>query len=211
MRPKAAASSESGSPWGIDRAGGKKLALEFSGQQWAVIMKNFSAVTYAILVALAPALLLAAEPSAAPVKVQERDLIGAWRLVYTEMKTLDGRTFPNPTYGPNPHGYLMYDASHTMCVFLAVGVEPGPAPAEFQKLRTANPAAYCGLWYLEPSGEAVIHDIEVSDARSGIGGKQRRRAVVNGDTLIIRSGLQQGLQDYFLRFERVRQNAAPTP
>ena len=65
-------------------------------------------------------------PASAPSKIDERKLIGAWRLVYSEMRTPDGRVFPAPTYGPNPHGYLIYDASHVMCVFLAVG-EPGTA------------------------------------------------------------------------------------
>jgi Lipocalin-like domain len=160
---------------------------------------------------------LAAGPVAAQAQAEEaasiaridRDIVGAWRLVHSEMRKTDGTTFPNPTYGTRPHGYLIYDASHTMCVFLAVGELDEPTPPEYAQLRRAEPAAYCGRWYVEAGGDAVIHDIEVLIQGVSLVGLQRRRVQIVGDTLFIRSGLPEGLEDYYLQFERVHDNRLP--
>jgi Lipocalin-like domain len=142
--------------------------------------------------------------------ISERQLIGTWRLVHTEMRLPDGRTFPIPTYGPDPHGYIMYDRSHMMCVYLAVG-EPGNLPPAEFLTQPAIPTAYCARWSLDKVGSVVSHEVLVSNDSGTPGPPLRRKLTIAGDTLFFRRvPAPAGMADYVLQFERVY-DAARTP
>ena len=135
--------------------------------------------------------------------ISEQQLVGAWRLVHTEMRLPDGRTFPVPNYGPDPHGYIMYDRSHMMCVYLAVG-EPGKLPPAEFLTQPAIPAAYCARWSLEKGGSIVSHEVLVSNDPGITGPPLRRKLTLAGDTLFIRRvPTPAGMADYVLQFVRV--------
>lgn len=134
----------------------------------------------------------------------DEDLIGAWQLVRTQITLLDGRTFPVPNYGSDPHGYLIYDKSHTMCVYLAVGVSTDLPPEEYRTLMPPIPAAYCAKWHIDDSGDTVIHDVLVGNDPALFAAPLRRKATLNGRVLQLRRDpLPRGLRDYLLTFERV--------
>jgi hypothetical protein len=137
-------------------------------------------------------------------RLVDKDLIGAWQLVRTQMTLHDGRTFPVPNYGSDPHGYLIYDKSHTMCVYLAVGVSTDLPPAEYRTLMPPIPAAYCARWHIDASGDTVIHDVLVGNDPALLAAPLRRKATLNGRVLQLRRDpLPRGLRDYVLTFERV--------
>jgi len=137
-------------------------------------------------------------------RLVDSDLIGAWRLVRTQITLPDGRTFPVPNYGSEPHGYLIYDKSHTMCVYFAVGVSNSLPPPEFRSLMPPIPAAYCARWHIDPSGDTVIHEVLVGNDPALFTAPLRRKMTVDGGVLHLRRDpLPQGLQDYVLTFERV--------
>ena len=134
----------------------------------------------------------------------DADLIGAWKLVHTGIVTPDGRSYPVPNYGSDPHGYLIYDRSHVMCVFLAVGETRDPPPERYRNLMPAIPASYCALWHISDDGQTVLHEVQVGNDPALIGTTMRRKAARDGRTLTLRRDpVPEGLRDYFLTFERV--------
>jgi hypothetical protein len=137
-------------------------------------------------------------------RLVDENLIGAWRLVRTQITLPDGRTFPVPNYGSDPQGYLIYDKSHTMCVYLAVGVSNDLPPAEFRTLMPPIPAAYCARWHIDASGDTVVHEVLVAMDPELLAAPLRRKATLNGRVLQLRRDpVPRGLRDYVLTFERV--------
>ena len=137
-------------------------------------------------------------------RLVDEDLIGAWRMVRSQITLPDGRTFPVPNYGSDPHGYLIYDMSHTMCVYIAVGVSNNLPPAEYRTFMPPIPAAYCARWHIDAGGVTVIHEVLVGNDPGLLTEPLRRRATLHGRMLQLRRDpLPQGLQDYVLTFERV--------
>jgi hypothetical protein len=135
--------------------------------------------------------------------ISEQQLVGTWRLVHAEMRLPDGRTFPIPNYGPDPHGYIMYDSSHMMCVYLAVGAPGQLPPAEFLT-QPAIPAAYCARWTLDKGSSVISHEVLVGNDPAITGAPLRRKLTLTGDALFIRRvPTPAGMADYVLQFERV--------
>jgi hypothetical protein len=109
-----------------------------------------------------------------------------------------------PNYGFDPHGYLIYDKSHTMCVYFAIGVSNNLPPPEYRALMPPIPAAYCARWHIDASGDTVIHEVLVGNDPALFTAPLRRRATLDGRTLHLRRDpAPQGLRDYVLTFERV--------
>jgi hypothetical protein len=145
---------------------------------------------------------------AAEVSALEAQVIGAWRLVRTEQTLASGERRPKPEYGPNGTGYILYDASHVMSVFLANpnGVNRAPsAPRGAPGSSMDTPAAYCGRWHIDPAGPTLVHHTEMDVFPSEAGLVRRRRFTCDGDTLILRPPEHPpGVVDFYLQFERVR-------
>ena len=140
----------------------------------------------------------------------EKQVVGAWRLVKTEQRLEDGTTRPKPAYGPNGTGYIIYDPSHTMCVFLAN--PDGPRTPEGQPRGEPgssmdSPAAYCGRWHINPVGPMVIHETELDVFPQHMGQDRGRKFNREGDMLFLRPAITTpGIVDYYLQFQRVSDN-----
>jgi len=145
----------------------------------------------------------------------EKQAVGAWRLVKTEQKLADGTVRAKPAYGPNGTGYIIYDTSHMMCVFLANPDAPPPVPGQPRGepgSSMENPASYCARWHVDPRGPWMVHKIEMI-ARSPekgatalkVGDQIKRQFRREGDRLYLRpTEAAPGVVDYVLTFERVR-------
>lgn len=150
-------------------------------------------------------LFLHSGPLAAGEQLVDADLFGAWKLVHTVMVTPDGRSYPVPNYGSDPQGYLIYDRSHVMCVFLAVGESRNPPPEKYRGLMPPIPASYCAYWHIADDRRTVLHDVQVGNDPTLMRATLRRKASLTGHTLTLRRDpVPEDLKDYALTFERVR-------
>jgi hypothetical protein len=112
------------------------------------------------------ALSVASVVSAQQLAPLEQQVSGTWRLIGTEQKMKDGSTRPNPAYGLKPLGYVMYDPTHHMCLFLtrSQAGETEPAPLG----NGLN--AYCGRWKVDAATRTMYHitEMDVLPTRAAI-------------------------------------------
>jgi hypothetical protein len=109
-----------------------------------------------------------------------------------------------PNYGSDPKGYLIYDRSHVMCVFLAVGETRDPPPERYRTLMPSIPASYCARWHIADDGVTVLHDVQVGNDPTLMQATLRRKAARSGSTLTLRRDpVPEGFRDYVLTFEKV--------
>lgn len=138
----------------------------------------------------------------------EKEVIGAWRLIKTQETLADGTVRPKPAYGPNGTGYIIYDAAHVMCVFLANPDGPLTPPGQPRGVPGSSmdsPAAYCGRWRLDPDGPKIMHLTEMDVFPQYLGQDRGRPFKREGDMLYLRPASPvPGVVDYFLAFEKVR-------
>jgi hypothetical protein len=139
-----------------------------------------------------------------------KQFLGTWRLVSTEQRLADGARRPNPLFGPNALGYLMYTETH-MCAVLA---DPSRSrwtsertPTE-QEVRVAfnGFVAYCGPWEVDGSQGLVIHHVEIDKTPGIMGTLRKRYFTFSGDRLVLRLAppLPEGVVEYSLTWERVK-------
>ncbi|MDB6083781.1 MAG: hypothetical protein JWN43_1662 [Gammaproteobacteria bacterium] len=136
-------------------------------------------------------------------------LVGAWKLRSIEIVGPDGSS-PDPFYGPDPSGILIYDPSGWMSVQIVGRDRPAmdvpasrdarPADAGLDaSTRTAADArpearlkaavldsyyAYFGTWEYDEATSAVIHHIQSSLIPGENGMSYSQTAVVDGGNLI---------------------------
>lgn len=127
-------------------------------------------------------------PSSEP-SVGDR-LLGTWRLVSDNAVRPDGSFEPDPDYGPNPIGYLMYDRTGHMCATLSNPNPPrwaDPAkPSEAERaLSHKAMEAYCGTYEVREKEGRVIHRPELAEWPFYIGSDQVRNFRLEGDRLIL--------------------------
>lgn len=117
-------------------------------------------------------------------------LIGTWRLLSAGTFRPDGQFVPYPEYGPNPNGYLMYDATGHMCVSLSNPNHPRwvdpEKPTEAEKLRSYDAFfAYCGTYEVREKESRVIHRPEVGSWPRYIGTDQSRNFRFEANRLVL--------------------------
>lgn len=144
-------------------------------------------------------LLLATGSIAAELTPLEKQVSGTWRLVRSEQTLKDGSKRPNPAYGPSPVGYVMYDPTHHMCLFLTRSQKGETEPAPLGNGLNA----YCGRWEIDPRTMTMYHKTEMDVLPT-------RAALVREPKFEIRNGLlylhpprEAGVIEYVLVFERV--------
>jgi hypothetical protein len=126
-------------------------------------------------------------------------LVGTWRLVSWENRTVDGRiSYP---LGDDAGGLILYtDDGYMAVAIMRHGREPFAAEdllggSSEEKARAAETyVSYCGRY--EYRGDSVIHYVELSLFPNWSGVKQERLVEVSGDylTLSTRPMLFHGLQ-----------------
>lgn len=111
---------------------------------------------------------------------QVRDkIVGTWKLVSTEITLKDGTTRPDPAFGPNAKGFLMYQSDGYMCADL---VNPDRSkwkdelqPTTEEKLAAVDGTfAYCGRYEIDARSNRLVHLPEVATDPGYVGTRQIR-------------------------------------
>ncbi len=112
-------------------------------------------------------------------------LVGTWRLVSFENRSVDGQEVSYP-FGEDAVGYIMYNEDGYVFVTIS-----RPDRAQFaagdlfggsteEKARAAGAyMSYCGRY--EFRGETVVHHVELSLFPNWVGGDQERLVELEGD------------------------------
>lgn len=107
--------------------------------------------------ALAIGMFVASAAVAQQLSPLEQRVSGTWRLVGTEQKLKDGSTRANPAYGLDPVGYVFYDVTHHMCLFLTRSQRGESEPAPLGNGLNA----YCGRWKIDAATMTMYHVTEM--------------------------------------------------
>ena len=121
-------------------------------------------------------------------------LVGTWHLVSIEGCLPDGSR--NSPYGRNPLGILIYDRHGNMAVQI-VGRDRPAFKSMDQKAGTPQEAkdaldraaVYFGTYETEEQTDTVCHHVQGSVFPNWIGTVQRRKATVEGNRLVLSTGL----------------------
>ena len=118
------------------------------------------------------------------------ELLGAWRLhsyVSVGVDDVDDVLFP---LGDHPRGFIMYTADGYMSAQLMdpdrrlfAANDPHAAPPGELASAAAGYLSYSGPFTVD--GDVVSHHVEVSLLPNWVGGEQKRRATLHGDTLTL--------------------------
>ncbi len=139
--------------------------------------------------------LLAQSAKTAPTVAQ---LVGSWKLVSIEDTSQDGTVHPSKQFGPNPHGFLLYEADGHMCATIVNGDRPtwkNPNHAtDAEKIAYYDTLlAYCGTYKLDSAASTVTHYPEIAWEPAFVGSTQPRPFRLEGNKLIITATV--GLSD----------------
>ena len=116
-------------------------------------------------------------------------LIGTWRLISWETRSLDGQKISYPL-GKDAVGYIMYNEDGYMFVaimrpnrvrFAAGDLLGGSAEEKAQAANTY--VSYCGRY--EFNGDTVIHHVDLSLFPNWVGVEQERLVELRGDRLTL--------------------------
>jgi hypothetical protein len=118
-------------------------------------------------------------------------LVGTWQLVSRVDRDASGKTVPDPSLGPDPIGYLIYDGSGHVAVQLMAGHRSSDpcqvtAPAEANNLaHVGGYDAYFGRYEVDLAARTVTHILEGALSQPDVGRRLVRRFKLDGDTLTI--------------------------
>jgi hypothetical protein len=118
-------------------------------------------------------------------------LVGTWRLVsFAEYQPDGAGALP---YGPNPVGFLMYDASGRMSVqIMRSGRDPLPSmnfddlDPELLKSTLEGFTAFSGTYHIDESAGIVIHKVECHILPNSVGKELKRSFELVGDKLFLK-------------------------
>lgn len=130
--------------------------------------------------------LIAALPAASAETA--KDLVGTWKFTVNETTNKDGSKFD--TYGKEPKGIVMFDASGHFSLFIA---KPDPmkfssnnrldgTPEEY-KAAVYNAIAYYGTYKVDEAAKTITWSIEASTFPNWYGVAQQRQFSISGDEL----------------------------
>ena len=120
-------------------------------------------------------------------------LCGLWRLVDVVAFAIPSGAPVNP--GANPQGYIHYDPSGQMLVFMTRGARPRPASEQLSKdecerlMKTMT--NYAGRWRIDPDtppdadSGVLYHEVEMSWNQIWNGSAQRREFRLDGNRLTL--------------------------
>jgi hypothetical protein len=118
----------------------------------------------------------------------QRELVGAWRLVSWENRAADGQL--NYPMGVDARGYLVYAPDGRFSVTISRADRPRFAGGDLlagtvsEKARAAEGfVAYSGRYTCR--GDHVVHHVELSLFPNWVGSDQQRLADLSEDTLIL--------------------------
>ena len=153
--------------------------------------------------------LVAAHSSAVAQEAHAR-IIGAWELVSTEERMVDGSKRPYQDVGPNGKGYLMYTADGHMCAAL---MNPDRAPwgdvnkpTDAEKLLAIDGFfGYCGRYEIDTANHVIYHYPEVASDPNFVRTEQKRPYSLDGDLLTFSDkDTAPGVESYSIRWKKTK-------
>ncbi len=151
---------------------------------------------------------LVAAHSSPVAQVAHDRMVGAWELVSTEERMLDGSRRPYSDVGPHGKGYLIYTEDGHMC---ATGMNPDRPlwsdvnkPTDAEKLRAIDGFfGYCGRYEMDTANHVIYHYPEVAVEPGLVGTKLERPYTLNGDLLTFSDkDTAPGIESYTISWKK---------
>lgn len=121
-------------------------------------------------------------PRNRPAEVAEDQLVGAWSLLIADNVLPEGN---KPTYGPNPNGIVIFDASGHYALELARSNNPKIASnnraqgtADENKAIAAGTLAHFGAYTVDDAGKTLTLHIQGSSFPNWEGTVQKRQVTL---------------------------------
>jgi hypothetical protein len=139
-------------------------------------------------------------------------LVGAWRLVATEIRSPDGRVrYP---FGRDPSGYLIYAADGRMSATIMAGERTAFGTAyrrgegcEAKAAALETYLSYAGRY--EFLGDRVVHRVEIALIPDTVDSELVRLVTLEGDHLILSGRPTVGEGEVVITWERVAAGECP--
>jgi hypothetical protein len=113
-------------------------------------------------------------------------LLGTWTMVSAVREEIPSGT-KTDQFGPDPHGFITYDADGRMMAIITRRKRATPAggraTAEEAETLFRSMMSYAGTYSVE--GNVVTHDVDISWNQTFTGSKQKRFFTLEGDRLIL--------------------------
>ena len=126
------------------------------------------------------AFVLCASSAFGQTEAEIRDrIVGTWKLVSTEQTMKDGSTRPDPRFGAQGKGFLMYQGDGYMCADLVnpnrpKWVDPVHPTPEEKRAAADGTFAYCGRYEIDVKQKQIVHLPEVATDSGYVGSRQVR-------------------------------------
>ncbi len=160
-------------------------------------------------IALASVVGASAMHAATPVAIAAPRVSGAWRLVETRQRLVDGSTRTDPDLGAHPSGYMIYDPSGRMCTVFSDTDRPrwgsaGPTDADLRAMFN-NTVVYCARYAVDEARGVIVFHLEDGNSPNAVGATRERRFELVGDSLTLYPNpLPAGVTAWTIRLQRVR-------
>ena len=152
--------------------------------------------------------IVAAPTHAAKPHAPEARISGAWRLVETRQRMIDGSTRPDPDLGPHPAGYMIYDSSGRMCTVFSDMDRPGwgsdgPSLKDLRAMYN-NTLVYCARYEEDDKRGVIVFHLELGNSPNTAGATRERHFELIGDELTLYpTPLPAGVADWSIHLRRV--------
>jgi hypothetical protein len=134
---------------------------------------------------------------------------GAWRLVETRQRMVDGSSRPDPDLGAHPAGYMIYDPSGRMCTVFSDTDRPrwgsqGPTAGDLRAMFD-NTLVYCARYEEDDARGVLTFHLEVGNSPNTAGvSRERRFELVGDDLTLYPTPLPAGVAEWSIHLQRVR-------
>jgi hypothetical protein len=143
-------------------------------------------------------------------------LVGTWHLVSIDYSGANG-ALPDPVFGPDPHGVIIYDRSGWMSVQIVTANRPTMTRSATRTSGTTSPEdaqlkskafdtyyAYFGTWEYDATTSTVTHHLKSSLLPYETGQDYRRQVELHGTrlSLIVHTGEGDEARSRILIWER---------
>ena len=160
-------------------------------------------------IALASLVGATAAHAATPVATKAPRVLGAWRLVETRQRLVDGSSRTDPDLGAHPSGYMIYDPSGRMCTVFSDTDRPrwsaaGPTDADLRAVWQ-NTVSYCARYVVDEARGVIVFHMEHGASPNTVGTTRERRFELVGDSLTLYPvPLPAGVTAWTIHLQRVR-------
>jgi len=124
-------------------------------------------------------------------RAASENLVGTWQMVSRVDRDVEGNVLPEPSLGPDPLGYLIYDAAGHVAVQLMARQRPA-VPCQVTASAASNNVghiggydAFFGRYEVNVTAGTVTHILEGAISPEDVGRRLTRRFKLIGDGLTL--------------------------